>query len=295
MTPLIDHLWQFLVFTGLVGMATWWTRANAAELRLWMWRAAALKFLLPFSLLVAIGGWLGFPVRHTAIAPPSWLVRAVQVLEPWTAPANAFDDSRSTQVVALLVLLAGAAFCATWIRRSLRTTREAAGAGAPASLGFFKTAALAGMALCLLAAPVLAGAIHDRVLRQEALAIDTQRLRSADISLSEAPHRFGMRTEIVAGGDGVLIHHVNLQDLVALVYGIDQFEVFGGALPWLEEPYYDVRITGSIHAPTLFDPYSLRQRVTDYLSHEYGVAIRVNGSCQEPCLNQQSFTVERLP
>ena len=35
-----------------------------APLRLWMWRIAALKFALPFAMLVAIGEWLGFPVKY---------------------------------------------------------------------------------------------------------------------------------------------------------------------------------------------------------------------------------------
>jgi len=55
-----------------------------------------------------------------------------------------------------------------------------------------------------------------------------------------------------------------------------------------------VQVIGSIDAPKIFDPYALRQPVTDYLYNEYGVAIRVNGSCQEPCVNQQSFRIERL-
>ena len=79
------------------------------------------------------------------------------------------------------------------------------------------------------------------------------------------------------------------------MYGIGEFEGFGGALPWLESPHYEGRVTGPVQAPALFDPYSLRQPVTDYLSREFGVAIRVNGSCQEPCLNQESFAVERVP
>ena len=56
-----------------------------------------------------------------------------------------------------------------------------------------------------------------------------------------------------------------------------------------------MKVNGPVSAPAVFDPYSLRQPVTDYLFHEYGVSIRVNGSCQEPCLNQESFVVERIP
>ncbi|HUR20399.1 MAG TPA: hypothetical protein VMZ90_06280 [Vicinamibacterales bacterium] len=280
----------------LLGSFGWWARFNSPELRDWLWRIAALKFLLPFSLPASLGSWLGFPVRHSAVAPPAWLVHAADVTRPWMTPAESLGLRGWHGAVALLLVLIATAFCGVRIGRQLKADQQARPeAYVLRPLGFLKSAALAAFGLGAIAAPVLSGALRDRVLRQEALAVDTARLRHVAISLSETPHRFGMRTEVTASADGVLIHHINLQDLVALVYGIEQFEVFGGALPWLEEPYYDVRIAGQIHAPEIFDPYSLRQPVTDYLSHEYGVAIRVNGSCQEPCLNQESITVERLP
>jgi hypothetical protein len=132
-------------------------------------------------------------------------------------------------------------------------------------------------------------------LRQVALATDMRLLGKANVALTEVATRFGGRSEILADGQGVTIRYINLQDLVALVYGIDQFEVFGGALPWLEHPHYDVHVTGPLADPAIFDAYSLRQPVTQYLYDQYGVSIRVNGNCQEPCLNQESFVVERIP
>ena len=125
--------------------------------------------------------------------------------------------------------------------------------------------------------------------------VDTLALRTAKIQLTETAWRFGDRTEVLATRSGVTIRKINLQDLVALVYGIGQFEVFGGALPWLESPHYDVHVTGPVTQPAIYDPYSLRQPLTEYLNQEFGVSIRVNGRCQEPCLNQESFVIERLP
>jgi len=51
-----DHLWQSTVFAGAAGLLTLFLRRNSARLRYSIWLAASLKFLVPFSLLVALGG-----------------------------------------------------------------------------------------------------------------------------------------------------------------------------------------------------------------------------------------------
>lgn len=305
MAQFIDHLWQSALVALLVWALCALTARNSAALRLWLWRIAALKFLVPFSLAYALGSWIGFPVRHSAIPPPGGLMEALASATPWTAPMHAFAPSGSSLIGAALLVGALTLLCARVIAHevrlaSRRKAEEVARSSAdawwqPAPLGMFKSTVLAAAAFCALAGPMLAGALHDRVSRQEALAIDIESLQRAAISLTEADWRFGDRPEIRAAAGGISIRNVNLQDLVAMVYGIDQFEVFGGALPWLETPHYNVQVRGPVHAPGVFDPYSLRQPVTQYLYEQFGVSIRVNGNCQEPCLNQESFVVERIP
>lgn len=305
MAQLIDHLWQSALVALLVWALSALTASNSAALRLWLWRIAALKFLVPFSLVYALGGGIGFPVRHSAIPPPAGLLDALASLTPWAAPLQTFSPSGFSFVGGVL-LIGGLTTLSVWaIAHELRETgrqraAESARAAAdvwwqPVPLGMFKATTLAGAAFCSLVAPLLAGALHDRVSRQEALAIDIESLRSAPVALTEAQWRFGDRPEIRAAAGSVSIRNVNLQDLVAMVYGIDHFEVFGGSLPWLESPHYNVQVSGPLHAPEVFDAYSLRQPVTQYLYDEYGVSIRVNGDCQEPCLNQDSFVIERIP
>jgi hypothetical protein len=147
MRGVLDHLWQSILFVALVFGLARLTRNNLAALRLWMWRSAALKFLLPFGLLYAFGAWLGFPVRHSAIPPPAAITDFVAFGLPLATPAQTFAGN------------------AWWV-----------------AMG-----------------------------------------------------------------------------------------------------------------PAVFDPYSLRQPVTDYLYQRFGVSIRVNGDCQEPCGNYDSFHIERLP
>jgi hypothetical protein len=305
MAPLIDHLWQSILLVALTGLLCLVLHRNAAALRLWTWRLAALKFLLPFGLLYALGGWIGFPVRHNALPPPEELLQASASALPWVSPAQSLGPGAGVRWSMLALALLLTAACAKWIGRQLRANQrqsveENARAALdwscrPPPLGFLKSTVLAGSTVTLLVAPMLTGALHDRVRRQQALAIDTETLRTAGIELTAIAPEFGGRTRIVATEDGVAIHHVNLQDLVALVYGIDQFEVFGGALPWLVSPHYEVKVRGAVHAPGVFDPYALRQPITRYLNQQYGVSIRVNGDCQDPCLDQESFVIERIP
>src|ERR1700748_3486883 len=55
---LLDHLWQSTVFAGAVGVLTLAFTDNRAAVRYWLWFAASVKFLVPFSTLTALGACL---------------------------------------------------------------------------------------------------------------------------------------------------------------------------------------------------------------------------------------------
>ncbi|MGC2581619.1 MAG: hypothetical protein WA399_05930, partial [Acidobacteriaceae bacterium] len=59
--PLLHHLWQSTVFAGGVWLLALALRRNAARVRYRLWMAASLKFLVPFSLLMALGARLPWP------------------------------------------------------------------------------------------------------------------------------------------------------------------------------------------------------------------------------------------
>src|SRR5215831_1399420 len=60
-TEIINHLWQSTAFGALIALATLALRRNSPRIRFWLWFAASMKFLLPFSLLVATGAKVQLP------------------------------------------------------------------------------------------------------------------------------------------------------------------------------------------------------------------------------------------
>ena len=55
-----NHLWQSSLFALAAGVLAWTLRGSQARARYWLWLAASVKFLLPFSALVAIGSRLSW-------------------------------------------------------------------------------------------------------------------------------------------------------------------------------------------------------------------------------------------
>ena len=55
-----NHLWQSTLFVVAAGLLTLILRKNHARARYWLWLAASVKFLIPFSLLVSIGSHLAW-------------------------------------------------------------------------------------------------------------------------------------------------------------------------------------------------------------------------------------------
>ena len=114
--PLANHLWQSTLFAALAGLLVLLLRNNHARARHWLWLAASVKFLVPFSLLVAIGSQLGWT---TAAALPQNSFSAF--VEPISQPfgPTSLDSASPAAAPAALpraasllpVLIAGVWFC----------------------------------------------------------------------------------------------------------------------------------------------------------------------------------------
>jgi uncharacterized protein (TIGR03435 family) len=78
-----NHLWQSTVFAIAVALLTLAFRKNRAQVRYWLWFSASLKFLIPFSLLLTLGGYMGRSTAAKSVAVPAVALRIVQMAEPF--------------------------------------------------------------------------------------------------------------------------------------------------------------------------------------------------------------------
>ena len=108
MTALADHLWQSSLFALAAGLLTLALRSNAARLRFWLWFAASLKFLVPFTALVFLGTGLA---RLMPAPLPSSLRVLAPVAQKISAPAQALAPVHGADFVLPLLLIWLAGFC----------------------------------------------------------------------------------------------------------------------------------------------------------------------------------------
>jgi bla regulator protein BlaR1 len=78
-----NHLWQSTLFAATAGLLTLILRKDRARARYWLWLAASLKFLIPFSLLVIIGGHLAWSSR-SAVTSTGLYFAMTEVSQPFT-------------------------------------------------------------------------------------------------------------------------------------------------------------------------------------------------------------------
>ena len=81
-----NHLWQSTLCVVIVGLLTLVLRKNHARARYGLWLAASVKFLIPFSLLIGIGGHLARP-RVLPPTEPGFFVAMEEASQPFTLPA----------------------------------------------------------------------------------------------------------------------------------------------------------------------------------------------------------------
>lgn len=84
-STLANHLWQSTVFAGIAGLLAYALRHNYARTRHWIWLIASVKFLIPFSLLTALGGQFGWLTERFAgrVGAPEWPAVVQQIGQPF--------------------------------------------------------------------------------------------------------------------------------------------------------------------------------------------------------------------
>ena len=79
-----NHLWQSTVLAGVAALLALSLWQNHARTRHWIWVAASVKFLVPFSAIMALGGWFGEPLAPRA--SPRIPILAGQIAQPFAPP-----------------------------------------------------------------------------------------------------------------------------------------------------------------------------------------------------------------
>jgi hypothetical protein len=300
---LADHLWQSLLTCAVLWFFAWLARPNSALLRLTLWRICAVKLVLPYSLLYALGAGLGFPVAHSADTVPASLANGLAAMLPAFSPTRATGMGGAVALAFLALLLFAASAWARVIHdelglEKLRVRADAARAARdpddlPPGLGFWKAALFTASASGVVSAILLAGAVDNRQWRRDLLIANSLSLRGAPVVMHPAAPGMGSRSRVVADDNSVLIRNTNIQDLVALAYGVNHYAVWSDQMYsyesdptdqyWLSVPRYDVRVQAPIREPGEFDPYALRSPITKLLAERFGLQIFVNQKCQPPC------------
>ncbi len=126
MTPFLNHLWQSTLFALAAALLAVALRKNRAQTRYVVWLIASLKFLVPFSLFVAIGGLFRWP-DATPVARPTIPASVAQIGQPFTFADWASTPAPATASNPIPAILLGLWLCgflvvlARWGRSWLRT------------------------------------------------------------------------------------------------------------------------------------------------------------------------------
>lgn len=118
MIPVANHLWQSTAFAAGVLLLTLVLRGNRAQIRYWLWFAASIKFLIPFSLLIAAGSRVEW---RTAPALPATLPVTVEPFAskdvPVMRPSLPLRTLPIVPVAAGVWLIGAVGVMAVWVSR----------------------------------------------------------------------------------------------------------------------------------------------------------------------------------
>ena len=98
LAELVNHLWQSTAVVAIAWLLAFALRKNHARARYWVWFAASVKFLLPFSLLMTAGEWMRSFFAAPIVAKPAIANAMEQIAKPF--PQTQFFDTAQAPIVA---------------------------------------------------------------------------------------------------------------------------------------------------------------------------------------------------
>jgi hypothetical protein len=302
---LLDHMWQSLQVFGCLAVFAFLTRRNPARFRLWLWRVAAMKLVIPFALLERVGSAFPFPLHHSSQPIPTPLVHLIDGVAPWFVPGKNLTGWWFG--MSFVLLAAGMLGAAAWARGMMRVEAPRVADEAARlekdpddrerGVGFLDAALISSWALLCFAAPLISGSIERRLRLQALLRENETSLEHAAIEIKPAAPGMGARMRVTVDAGGVTIRNATLQEIGAVAYGVTRFAVYGthffveGEEDWLTGSRYDMRINGRVIEPDDLDTAALHRPVTRFLATRFGVEIHLNGKCQPPCGKWGSYVL----
>src|SRR5579863_909009 len=110
LSPIANHLWQSTICGAVVWLLTLALRQNRAAVRYWLWLAASLKFLIPFSLLVSAAAQFAWRTAP-AIAPPQFSIVMDQIGRPFGGMSSMVLPAPPQTTSPLPIILCGIWLC----------------------------------------------------------------------------------------------------------------------------------------------------------------------------------------
>ncbi len=108
-----NHLWQSTMFAVAAGVLALTLRKNQARARYWVWLAASVKFLIPFSLLVEIGKRVAWTHASAGTNAEVFLVME-QVSRPFTQVGKAIPAAAAPTTLQSVWHFCPAALTVAW-------------------------------------------------------------------------------------------------------------------------------------------------------------------------------------
>ena len=121
LTEIVNHLWQSTLVAAVLAAFAGMLRHDGAHARYWLWWAASVKFLVPFSLLSMLGAALGeagvprldvagWPAAIDILAQPmpkaaSWTPLALALLGVWAVGFSAVVGTWAKRALKVRALL----------------------------------------------------------------------------------------------------------------------------------------------------------------------------------------------
>ena len=113
--PFANHLWQSTLFAAIAGLLTLFLKKNHANTRYCLWLLASVKFLIPFSVLVAIGRQFGLS-NPSATPSPDILLMMEGFGQPFASGRpNHLAASATASVLAMAIRALPVVLLLVWI------------------------------------------------------------------------------------------------------------------------------------------------------------------------------------